>query len=92
MRENAQKFLAGTPRVHLIDPLSADERHKLMARCYMVMTDSGGLQEDCLLYTSVNVAAIRRHGVLPVGKAADDGKERVKHRKAEDQELSLIHI
>ena len=43
---NAQKFLAGTPRVHLIDPLSADEMHNLMARCYMVMTDSGGLQEE----------------------------------------------
>ena len=46
VRENAQKFLAGTPRVHLIDPLSADEMHNLMARCYMVMTDSGGLQEE----------------------------------------------
>ena len=34
----------------------------------------------------MNVAAIRRHRILPVGKAADDGKERVKHRKAEDQE------
>ena len=44
VRENAQKFLAGTPRVHLIDPLSADEMHNLMARCYMVMTDSGGLR------------------------------------------------
>lgn len=31
VRENAQKFLAGTPRVHLIDPLSADEMHNLMA-------------------------------------------------------------
>ena len=29
VRENAQKFLAGTPRVHLIDPLSADEMHNL---------------------------------------------------------------
>ncbi len=27
-------------------PLSADEMHNLMARCYMVMTDSGGLQEE----------------------------------------------
>ena len=42
VRENAQKFLAGTPRVHLIDPLSADEMHNLMARCYLIMTDSGG--------------------------------------------------
>jgi UDP-N-acetylglucosamine 2-epimerase len=32
--------------VHLIDPLPADEMHNLMARCYLVLTDSGGLQEE----------------------------------------------
>ena len=46
VREAVQTYLAGTERVHLIDPLSADEMHNLMARCYMVMTDSGGLQEE----------------------------------------------
>lgn len=46
VRENAQRFLGGEPRVHLIDPLSADEMHNLMARAYLVMTDSGGLQEE----------------------------------------------
>ncbi len=46
VREAAGQYLAGTPRVHLIDPLSADEMHNLMARVYMVMTDSGGLQEE----------------------------------------------
>ena len=46
VREAAQAYLAGTPRVHLIDPVAADEMHNLMARCYMVMTDSGGLQEE----------------------------------------------
>ncbi len=46
VREAATKYLAGTPRVHLIDPLPADEMHNLMARVYLVMTDSGGLQEE----------------------------------------------
>ncbi len=46
VREAAQKYLAGQPRVHLIDPLPADEMHNLMARVYLVMTDSGGLQEE----------------------------------------------
>ena len=32
--------------MHLIDPLPADEMHNLMARCYLVLTDSGGLQEE----------------------------------------------
>ena len=46
VREAVGKYLAGTPRVHLIDPLPADEMHNLMARVYLVMTDSGGLQEE----------------------------------------------
>ena len=46
VREAVGKHLAGTPRVHLIDPLPADEMHNLMARAYLVMTDSGGLQEE----------------------------------------------
>ncbi len=46
VREAVDKYLRGTPRVHLIDPLPADEMHNLMARAYMVMTDSGGLQEE----------------------------------------------
>ena len=40
------RYLRGAPRVHLIDPLPADEMHNLMARCYLVLTDSGGLQEE----------------------------------------------
>ena len=41
VRENAQKYLSGAPRVHLIEPLPANEMHNLMARAYLVMTDSG---------------------------------------------------
>jgi len=46
VRDAVDAYLRGTERVHLIDPLPADEMHNLMARCYMVMTDSGGLQEE----------------------------------------------
>ena len=46
VRESVTRYLAGTPRIHLIDPLAADEMHNLMARCYLVLTDSGGLQEE----------------------------------------------
>ena len=46
VREAVDRYLRGTPRVHLIDPLPADEMHNLMARCYLVLTDSGGLQEE----------------------------------------------
>ena len=46
VREAVDTYLRGAPRVHLIDPLPADEMHNLMARSYLVMTDSGGLQEE----------------------------------------------
>ena len=45
VQEAVNTYLRGAPRVHLIDPLPADEMHNLMARSYLVMTDSGGLQE-----------------------------------------------
>lgn len=46
VRECAAKYLGGKERIHLIDPLDVQEMHNLIARCYMVMTDSGGLQEE----------------------------------------------
>ena len=46
VQEAAKTYLGNHPHIHLIDPLSADEMHNLMARCYLVMTDSGGLQEE----------------------------------------------
>ena len=46
VQEAAHKYLNNHPRIHLIAPLAVDEMHNLMARCHMVMTDSGGLQEE----------------------------------------------
>ena len=46
VREAVDRDLRGAPRVHLIEPLPADEMHNLIARCYLVLTDSGGLQEE----------------------------------------------
>ena len=46
VREAAETYLGGHERIHLIDPLDVAEMHNLMARCYLVMTDSGGLQEE----------------------------------------------
>lgn len=46
VRDTAFQILGGHDRIHLIDPLDVDELHNLMSRCYMVMTDSGGLQEE----------------------------------------------
>ena len=46
VQEAAHKYLDGHSRIHLIAPLAVDEMHNLMARCHLVMTDSGGLQEE----------------------------------------------
>ncbi|RHR08853.1 UDP-N-acetylglucosamine 2-epimerase (non-hydrolyzing) [Pseudoflavonifractor sp. AF19-9AC] len=46
VQECAHRHLDGIANVHLIPPLNVEEMHNLMARCYMVMTDSGGLQEE----------------------------------------------
>lgn len=46
VQQVARAHLSGHERIHLIDPLTPDEMHNLMARSYFVMTDSGGLQEE----------------------------------------------
>ena len=46
VQECAHRHLDGIENVHLIAPLDVEEMHNLMARSYLVMTDSGGLQEE----------------------------------------------
>lgn len=46
VRNTATSILGDLDRVHLIEPLDVEELHNAMHRCYMVMTDSGGLQEE----------------------------------------------
>ena len=38
--------LGGNDRIHLLSPLDTKETHNLMNKSFMVMTDSGGLQEE----------------------------------------------
>ena len=46
VREPANRILGDVENVHLIEPLDVQELHNLMDRAYLVMTDSGGLQEE----------------------------------------------
>lgn len=46
VRDTAYKILGDTENITLCDPLDVEELHNLMARSYMVMTDSGGIQEE----------------------------------------------
>lgn len=46
VREVAAEFLANVPNVHLIEPLEYRPFSKLMSLAYLVVTDSGGMQEE----------------------------------------------
>ena len=46
VRKVVWNVLDGVERVHLIEPVDVRDMHNLMNICYMVMTDSGGLQEE----------------------------------------------
>lgn len=46
VREVAFDILGNHDRIKLIDPVNADELHNAIKRGYMVLTDSGGLQEE----------------------------------------------
>ena len=39
-------MFGGKERIHLLNPLDTKETHNLMNKCFMVMTDSGGIQEE----------------------------------------------
>ncbi|WP_234122321.1 non-hydrolyzing UDP-N-acetylglucosamine 2-epimerase [Clostridium hydrogenum] len=46
VRDVVYKHLSNVERVHLLEPLDTKETHNLMNKCFMVMTDSGGIQEE----------------------------------------------
>ncbi|OBY11759.1 UDP-N-acetylglucosamine 2-epimerase (non-hydrolyzing) [Clostridium paraputrificum] len=46
VKDVVHERLGGNDRIHLLPPLDTKETHNLMNKCFMVMTDSGGLQEE----------------------------------------------
>jgi UDP-N-acetylglucosamine 2-epimerase (non-hydrolysing) len=46
VKDVVNRKLGDKERVHLLSPLDTKETHNLMNKCFMVMTDSGGLQEE----------------------------------------------
>lgn len=46
VRNTVFAILSGIENIMLIEPLDVLDMHNLMSRCYMVMTDSGGIQEE----------------------------------------------
>lgn len=46
VKETAERILGGLSQVHLVHPIDVEDMHNLMSRSFMVMTDSGGIQEE----------------------------------------------
>ena len=46
VKDVVTRKLGNKERIHLLSPLDTNETHNLMNKCFMVMTDSGGLQEE----------------------------------------------
>ncbi|HJC25619.1 MAG TPA: UDP-N-acetylglucosamine 2-epimerase (non-hydrolyzing) [Candidatus Eisenbergiella merdavium] len=46
VRETVFQIMGDEPRIHLIDPIDVEDMHNIMSKSYLVMTDSGGLQEE----------------------------------------------
>lgn len=46
VRQAADAELGSCDRIHIIDPVEVFDCHNIMARSYMILTDSGGIQEE----------------------------------------------
>ena len=46
VRQTANEILGGDDRIHIIEPLEVLDFHNFLARSYMILTDSGGIQEE----------------------------------------------
>lgn len=50
VRQAAERELGGCDRIHIIEPIEVFDCHNFEARCYLCLTDSGGIQEECPSY------------------------------------------
>jgi UDP-N-acetylglucosamine 2-epimerase (non-hydrolysing) len=66
VREAAHSALSGVPNVMLCEPLSAIDFHNVMARAALVLTDSGGAQEEAPFF-GIPVLVMRETTERPEG-------------------------
>ena len=46
VRKAAEEELGGCDRIHIIEPVEVFDCHNIMAQSYLILTDSGGIQEE----------------------------------------------
>lgn len=50
VRKAAEKELGDCEKIHIIEPMEVLDCHNFEARCFLCLTDSGGIQEECPSY------------------------------------------
>lgn len=50
VRKAADEELGGCSKIHIIEPIEVFDCHNFEARCFLCLTDSGGIQEECPSY------------------------------------------
>lgn len=66
VRKIANQILANVDRIHLIEPLDVFDFHNIMSKCYLVMSDSGGVQEEAPHF-GIPVLVLRKTTERPEG-------------------------
>ncbi len=69
VRKAADAEFSGCDRIHIIEPIEVFDCHNFEARCYLCLTDSGGIQEECPSYGKP-VLVMRDTTERPEGVAA----------------------
>lgn len=50
VRKAAEEELGDCDQIHIIEPIEVFDCHNFEARCFLCLTDSGGIQEECPSY------------------------------------------
>lgn len=76
VRQAADEELGGCDRIRLLPPLGVSDFHNFLARSYMVLTDSGGIQEEApslgkpvlvMRETTERIEGVKAGTLKPVG-------------------------
>ena len=73
IRKSAEEMLAGNERVELLEPLDVVDFHNEIAKSYLILTDSGGIQEEAPTF-GVPVLVLRDTTERPEGIQAKTSK------------------
>ncbi len=73
VRNIVNEYLGGITNVYLLEPIDVEDMHNLLSRSYLVLTDSGGLQEEAPHF-GIPVLVLRNETERPEAVKAGDCK------------------